>query len=150
VNRLVSSDADRVRDHSSGDATRKVDEETRCRVAEASAAGHEAVGERLRQLEHEWDIEQWLQANAATLALVGVALAALSGSLWWLLIPVVVLGFLIQHAVQGWCPPVVVFRRLGVRTQQEIDAERYALKALRGDFNAIEGDAARALAAARF
>jgi hypothetical protein len=39
-----------------------------------------------------------------------------------------------MHAVQGWCPPVPVLRRLGFRTASEIDHERYALKALRGDF----------------
>jgi hypothetical protein len=32
---------------------------------------------------------------------------------------------------------VPVFRRLGVRTAGEIDRERYALKALRGDFDRI-------------
>jgi len=47
----------------------------------------------------------------------------------------IVLPFLFQHAVQGWCPPVPVFRWLGVRTRQEIDEEKYALKVLRGDFD---------------
>ena len=55
----------------------------------------------------------------------------------WLALPVGVAAFLLQHAVQGWCPPVPVFRRLGVRTAGEIDRERYALKALRGDFDRI-------------
>jgi hypothetical protein len=50
-----------------------------------------------------------------------------------------VAGFLLQHAVQGWCPPVPVFRRLGFRTQTEIDYERYALKVLRGDFQGLPG-----------
>jgi hypothetical protein len=49
-------------------------------------------------------------------------------------LPVVVAGFLLQHALQGWCPPLPVLRRLGVRTADEINQERYALKALRGDF----------------
>jgi hypothetical protein len=31
-------------------------------------------------------------------------------------------------------PPLPVFRRLGVRRSSEIEQERYALKALRGDF----------------
>jgi len=48
-----------------------------------------------------------------------------------------VLSFLFQHAVQGWCPPVPVFRRMGVRTRKEIDREKYALKALRGDFDGL-------------
>jgi hypothetical protein len=45
--------------------------------------------------------------------------------------------FLFQHAIQGWCPPVPVLRRLGFRTANEIEQERTALKALRGDFNAV-------------
>jgi hypothetical protein len=147
--RLVSSEADRVREHSSSEATREVDARTRQRVGHAAAAGDEAIAARLDELAAEWDIEQWLQTNAAILALVGVGLAALFDTRWFLLLPLVVLGFLLQHAIQGWCPPVVLFRRLGVRTQQEIDAERYALKALRGDFRRVEGDAGRALDAAQ-
>jgi hypothetical protein len=46
-------------------------------------------------------------------------------------------AFLFQHAVQGWCPPVPILRRLGYRTAREIDDERAALKALRGDFGPI-------------
>jgi hypothetical protein len=37
------------------------------------------------------------------------------------------LGFMLMHAVVGWCPPVSVFRRLGCRTMREIDRERSAL-----------------------
>jgi hypothetical protein len=65
----------------------------------------------------------------------------------WFIFPAVVAGFLLQHAVQGWCPPMPVFRRLGFRTQSEIDSERYALKTLRGDFRNLptsEGDGAGA------
>jgi hypothetical protein len=52
-------------------------------------------------------------------------------------VPCVVLAFLFQPAIQGWCPPVPLFRRKGVRTRREIDAEKYALKALRGDFSNV-------------
>jgi hypothetical protein len=52
-------------------------------------------------------------------------------------VPAVVTTFLLQHALQGWCPPVPFFRKRGVRTMREIDTERYALKALRGDFGPI-------------
>ena len=45
--------------------------------------------------------------------------------------------FLLQHALQGWCPPLPLLRRLGVRTQAEIERERYALKAIRGDFAGV-------------
>jgi hypothetical protein len=46
-------------------------------------------------------------------------------------------GFFMQHALSGWCPPLPVLRRLGFRTQYEIEQERYALKALRGDFQEL-------------
>ena len=52
----------------------------------------------------------------------------------WLVLTGAVLGFLFQHAVSGWCPPVPVLRRLGFRTRGEIDREKFALKAMRGDF----------------
>lgn len=57
----------------------------------------------------------------------------------WLLLPGTVLPFLFQHAVQGWCPPVVLFRRLGVRTHKEIQLEKSALKIFRGDFDSPTG-----------
>jgi hypothetical protein len=53
----------------------------------------------------------------------------------------IVLSLLLQHAVQGWCPPLAVLRRRGVRTRREIEEERYALKALRGDFSGLPPDA---------
>ncbi len=56
-------------------------------------------------------------------------------------------GFLLQHAVQGWCPPLPVFRQMGVRTQTEIDEKRAALKALRGDFQNVGGENPRQQAA---
>jgi hypothetical protein len=51
-----------------------------------------------------------------------------------LVIPAIVLGFLLQHGIQGWCPPLPILRRLGLRTQQEIAAEKYVVRAMRGDF----------------
>ncbi len=56
----------------------------------------------------------------------------------WLLLPFGVAAFLLQHALQGWCPPVDIFRRLGIRTTREINDERVALKVLRGDFDEID------------
>ena len=100
------------------------------------------IEQRLEELDHEWDMERVLEANAATLGVAGVLLSAAAGRRF-LFIPGIVTAFLLQHALQGWCPPVPLFRRLGYRTQSEIELERYALKALRGDFAWLEraGDA---------
>jgi hypothetical protein len=101
-------------------------------------AGHPSeIDRRLEELDREWDIERTLEAQAATLSLVSIGLSLL-GNRKLLFLPLVVGGFLLQHAVQGWCPPLPILRRLGVRTPAEIDQERYALKALRGDFNQID------------
>jgi hypothetical protein len=99
----------------------------------------EEIDGRLWELEREWDVERVLEANAAVVALTGLLLGAtLNRKL--LLMPLLAAGFLLQHALQGWCPPVPLFRRLGVRTHAEIESERYALKALRGDFEGVDID----------
>lgn len=101
------------------------------------------IGQRLKLLEQEWDMERALDINASTLALTGIVLGAFVNRKW-LILPAAITLFLAQHAVQGWCPPVPILRRLGFRTRQEIDREKYGLKTLRGDFkkSSTEGDAA--------
>jgi hypothetical protein len=100
------------------------------------AADRRLIDMRLQDLDREWDIERTLEANAAAVSLIGLALGRLISRRWYFL-PTAVATFLLQHAVQGWCPPVNLFRRLGVRTQREIDEERYALKLMRGDFAGV-------------
>jgi hypothetical protein len=130
---------DRVRAHTAADVIERLDDRLRRRIDECRAAGPAAIARRLEELDREWDIERLLEANAASLATLG----AVAGLVWRrsaLLVPVVVGGFLLQHAIQGWCPPLAVFRRLGVRTRREIDLERFALKVARGDFSALSDD----------
>src|SRR5687768_6787102 len=81
-------------------------------------------------------MERYLEMNASALAFTGTVLGQLVNRKFFA-IPCIVLPFLFQHAVQGWCPPIPLLRRRGVRTRREIDAEKYALKALRGDFKNV-------------
>jgi hypothetical protein len=143
---MIPSTVERVPQHTAEHVNERIRRETEERVARTAAAGREAIDRRLAELDHEWDIERTLEANAATLAAAGAALALLSDRRF-ALVPLVVGSFLLQHAVQGWCPPVPVFRRLGFRTQPEIDYERYALKALRGDFRNLPGSSGEGRAA---
>ena len=92
---------------------------------------------RLEELDKEWDIERAIEANASALAFTGIALGLMSGRRRWFALPALITGFLFQHAIQGWCPPIPILRRLGFRTSYEIDEERQALKALRGDFDTL-------------
>jgi hypothetical protein len=47
---------------------------------------------------------------------------------------------LLVHASHGWYPLLPLFRRLGVCTRDEIERERFALKAIRGDFDGLPGE----------
>ncbi|HSK39100.1 MAG TPA: hypothetical protein VK943_04965 [Arenibaculum sp.] len=125
----------RVARHTSSRVNSRLRDET-----EASVRRHARVSSRidrrLAELDREWDIERTLETNAALISLAGIGLAAFVDRRF-LLLPAAVSAFLLQHAIQGWCPPVPVFRRRGVRTAAEIGAERTALKALRGDFDGV-------------
>ena len=111
-------------------------------IVRLEGAPADRIEQRLQALDQEWDVERTLQTNASVIVLLGLALAT-TVDRKFLLLPAGVFGFFAQHALQGWCPPIPVFRRMGVRTQGEIERERYALKALRGDFDAVssKGDA---------
>jgi hypothetical protein len=130
---MISTTAERVWANTSEEVNDRIRHYTDARVSHAAMAGPEAVARRLHELDEEWDVERCLEAMASTITLTGLVLAV-TASRKWLLLPAVVQTFFLQHAVQGWCPPLPVLRRLGVRTAGEINEERYALKALRGDF----------------
>lgn len=89
------------------------------------------IPRRLRELEAEWDIERTLESWSSGLTIAGLSMAVLTGRRRWFLLPLAVQSFFLQHAMQGWCPPLPVLRRLGFRTQMEIDEERHALEAIR-------------------
>ncbi len=115
----------------------RIRQKTEESVVRFCTAGPEAIRQRLAELDREWDIERCLEVNASMVVLTGLALGLVRDRRW-LIVPILASGFLLQHAVQGWCPPVPILRRLGIRTSAEIEHERYALKALRGDFQHLE------------
>jgi hypothetical protein len=133
----VLQSTDRVREHTECAVNEQIDRDTQACVEKFATSSKEEITEHLHELSREWDMERRLQANAGMLALSGVLLGA-TVSRKWLAVPGVVFAFFLQHALQGWCPPVPIFRRMGARTGKEINRERYALKVLRGDFDAIQ------------
>ena len=134
---MIPATTDRVTRNTAEHINERIRQQIEANIAYTAAAGPEAMNRRLEELDREWDIERILEANASSLVLLGLGLGVFVDRRWFIL-PTVVAGFLLQHAVQGWCPPVPLLRRIGVRTQTEIDYERYTLKALRGDFYQLQ------------
>lgn len=136
---------DRVSEHTAdyvNEAIRRETEDRLVRLAETVGRMEgqlDAIDARLAALDAEWDIERTLEANASSFVLIGLTLSLIA-SRRFLALPIAVAIFLLQHAVDGWCPPLPWFRRRGVRTRAEIEEERYVLKAFRGDFDHLPGD----------
>lgn len=120
------------------EADRKIERQTEMRLA-YFAERPEEIPRRLAELDAEWDIERALDANAAGLSLLGLTLGLTRGARYFLA-PLAASAFLLQQALQGWCPPAALLRRLGFRTAREIERERAGLKALRGDFERVPRD----------
>ncbi|HEU5179549.1 MAG TPA: hypothetical protein VFW45_02055 [Candidatus Polarisedimenticolia bacterium] len=130
---MLPATTDRVTRNTPDDVNERIRRMTEANIARYSCGGPDAIDRRLKQLDHEWDIERYLETMAPSLTLIGMALG-LTVNRKWFALPVIVQGFFLQHALQGWCPPLPFLRSLGVRTTSEIEQERYALKVLRGDF----------------
>jgi len=135
MKRLITK-GDRVRENTSKRANVKIDRKTFENIKRYSNSSNDEISRRIRELDNEWDIERVLEVNMSTLAIAGLVLSYKHRA--WLALPSVVLGFFAQHAIQGWCPPVPLFRYLKVRTRNEIEEEKHALKALRGDYYDIQ------------
>jgi hypothetical protein len=111
------------------EAAERIDREI-ARDVEYFRSHPKEVQERLQELNREPDVDRVFHTLAAAQAIVGLTLGAFVNRKW-LIWPAIAAGFVLQDALKGWCPPVVGLRKLGLRTQQEIDEERCALKRIR-------------------
>ena len=136
VRAILPPTSTRVERSTRPDANRVIRLHTDAQIARLERAEPVEFVARLNDLENEWDIERVLQTNASLVVLLGVALSFVVDRRF-VLLPAAVFSFFAQHALQGWCPPVPLFRARGVRTIREIERERYAVKALRGDFDRL-------------
>lgn len=102
-------------------------------VARYASATPALLDQRLCDLDHEWDVERLTGAASGVILLASVALVWFLGQ-GWLVLPAIIGVCLLLHAVVGWTPALPLIRQMGFRTAEEIAQERYALKAIRGDF----------------
>jgi hypothetical protein len=123
---------DRVRRHTAASVLRRIDDETASHLVDVARRPDSAPG-RLHALDREWDLDRVLETEAAAMGLLGLALGTVVNARL-LVMPGVVGAAVFLFATRGLYPLLPLFRRLGVRTGREIEQERYAVKALRGDF----------------
>jgi hypothetical protein len=127
---------DKVRAKTPPEINQAIDTETAAIVKFYACKTDDEISKRIEELDKEWDIGRIVEVRAATASLIGVILG-LKRSKKWFIMPIIASTFLLQYAIQGWCPPVSLLRKFGFRTRQEINLERNALRALRGDFDEI-------------
>lgn len=95
------------------------------------------IEERLKELNHEWDIERLLEFNGSIVLFISLLLVYLY-SYYFIFIIFALAIFLLIYAIHRWAPPIPVLRKiLGMRTSVEILSEKATLKILRGDFHSI-------------
>ena len=138
---MIAPSANRVQQNTAPDVNERIRLATDARIAFYSDHPH-LIARRLHELDEEWDIERALATGSSALSLFGLGMSLLR-SRKWLILTGAVQGFYMQHALQGWCPPLPVFRRLGFRTPMEIDFERCALKAVQHNYLAANCESAR-------
>jgi hypothetical protein len=120
-----------------------IDETTRENIQKYVDQGEDAIDKRIRELDNKWDMERTLRFNISVLALAGVLFGTYRKKRWSVL-SVAVTAFLAQHMLSKWCPTMPLLKRIGLQTHREIEQEKYALKALRGDFKSIKNNVDKA------
>ncbi len=126
---IVAATTERVHNHTPEHINREIQDDIQRSIDHYRGKDEKDIRERIDALERKWNTERVLEANASTLVIIG-SISGASVSRKWNLLPGIVGSFLLQHAIQGWCPPLSVIRRLGIRTPGEINQEKNALEDL--------------------
>lgn len=116
----------------SATAREEAERQLRSRLSTHSRADPQQIDKRLRELDKEWDIERAIEVEAPLMIGLGALLGAVHSKKWYAL-SATAASMVIVHNTTGWYPLLPLFRKLGLRSQTEIETERNALRALRRD-----------------
>lgn len=125
----LPSTQSKVSDHTPDYINQQIERETEASVNYYKRQGKNEIQTRINELDHEWDTERLMKVNMASIAAIS-ALLAVRANRKWALLAGVSSAAIIQHALQGWTPAIAIFRKMGVRTVDEISREKKALQNL--------------------
>lgn len=139
---MLSATTERVELNTAPVVNQKFEQRLKENVAKYSAADRHAIDRRLEELDREWNVERMIEVEAPLMIGLGIALGTALDRKWFG-VSALAAGMVILHSIQGWYPLLPVFRRLGVRSQYEIEKERNALRVLRGDHEAYQSQSSQ-------
>ncbi|AAK76785.1 hypothetical protein BJV85_003881 [Clostridium acetobutylicum] len=120
----------RVAMNTSNEINLKIQKKLCSNIEAYNKMSKEEILSKIHELDAEWDIERILETNAASIILLSIAAGLIKKNSGYFKFAGIVSGFLLQHAIHGWCPPLPLLRKMGIRTQEEIDEEKFHLKRL--------------------
>lgn len=126
----MTNTATRVQDHAPERTNDKLEAEAKERIRYFAHEGRSRIGERLRELDRESDIERAIEVEAPLMMLTGIALGSRVHK-GFFAIPVFAASMVLLHSFHGWYPMIPLFRKLGLRTTREINDERQQLLILK-------------------
>jgi hypothetical protein len=116
----------KVNRNTSADINERIRKKTEDNIKDLYGKDNKDIISRIKELDYEWDTERVLEINFAGVVLI-TSILALTGKKGWIVLAGVASCFMIQHSIQGWCPPLPFIRKLGIRTATEIYNEKMVL-----------------------
>jgi hypothetical protein len=125
---------DLIRQRSPVSINDRIEEEIANSIRIQSRKDQKDITSRIRELDQEWDLDRTLTASLASGALISAAISSRKYKKW-IYLSLIQLSFLTFHCLRRWSPLSLILRQFRFRSKEEISSEKYALKALRGDYN---------------
>ncbi|WP_166259385.1 hypothetical protein [Marinobacter salicampi] len=129
---MFQSTTERVSNHTSEAQRRKLDQQLLDTIDEYRSASPYQISKRLAELDDEWDLERVIEIEAPLMIGLGAGLGLFHSPKWFGL-SAAAAAMVILHNTQGWYPLLPLFQRMGIRSQNDIETERNALRVLRRD-----------------
>lgn len=129
---MIQSTTERVESNTSEAHREELDQQLRETISRYRNADRQQIDKRIAELDQEWDVERMIEVEAPLMIGLGAGLGLLRSPKWFGLSAAAAV-MVILHNTRGWYPLLPIFQRMGIRSQNDIEQERSALRVLRKD-----------------